>query len=94
MISQEIVDEVVARVEESSYLGEPIIQALREAYPDIRFTLCSNDDVSVNAKPVVERPGFKVYFVDSREHCACLTNNHETASGIVLAEIYDDEDDD
>jgi len=93
MISESIVDEVVSRVE-ASYLGEAVLDTLRQEYPDIRFTYCSFDDIAANAKPVSERPGFKVYFVDSREHCACLTNNHEIASGIVLAEVFDDEDED
>ena len=93
MISPEVVDQVIEKVE-ASYLGEAVIQQLRQAYPDIHFTYCSNDDVAVNAKPVTERAGFNVYFVDSREHCACLTNSHEIATGIVLAEVFDDEDDD
>lgn len=92
MISSDTVAEVVARVEQG-YLGEAMVQTLREAYADIRFTYCSDDDIAANAKPVAERPGFKVYFVDSREHCACLTNRHDIATGIVLAEVYDDEDD-
>jgi hypothetical protein len=93
MISESIVDDVVAKVE-ASYLGEAVLDELRQEYPDIRFTYCSFDDIAANAKPVSERPGFKVYFVDSREHCACLTNSHEIASGIVLAEVFDDEDED
>ncbi len=93
MISKTIVNEVVAKVE-ASYLGEALIQELREANPDIRFTYCSNDDIAVNAKAVTERPGFNVYFVDSREHCAYLTNDYDVATGIVLAEVFDDEDDD
>ena len=91
MISQGIVDEVVDKIEDS-YLSEAIVATLRQEYPDIRFTYCSDDDIPVNAMPVVERHDFKVYFVDSREHCACLTNNHDIATGIVLAEVFDEEE--
>ena len=91
MISQEVVDEVIAKVE-ASYLGEALLENLRQDYPDIRFTYCMDDDVAVNAKAVAERPGFNVYFVDSREHCLCLTNNYDIATGIVLAEVIDDDE--
>ena len=91
MISMETVNEVVSKVE-ATYLGEAVVQELRASYPDIRFTLCSYDDIAANAKPAVERSEFNVYFVDSREHCACLTNNEEIATGIVLAEKYDDDE--
>jgi len=92
MISPEIVDEVIAKVE-ASYLGEAVMDTLRNEYPDVRFTYCSIDDITTNAKPVVERPGFNVYFVDARQHCACLTNDHEIACGMVLAELYEEDDD-
>lgn len=92
MITEETVNDVVAKVE-ATYLGEAVVDILRRVYPDIRFTYCSYDDIPANAKPVSERPGFKVYFVDSREQCACLTNNHAIASGIVLAEVQDDDED-
>ena len=91
MISMKIVNDVISKVE-ASYLGEAVVQELRTAYPDVRFTLCSYDDIAVNAKPVIERSDFNVYFVDSREHCACLTNNGDIATGIVLAEKYDDDE--
>jgi len=92
MISPEIIDEVITRVE-ASYLGEAVLQDLRKDYPDIRFTYCSIDDITSNAKPVAERSGFNVYFVDAREHCACLTNDNEIACGMVLAETYEEDDD-
>ena len=91
MITKELVDDVVNRVE-SAYLGEAVMSELREHYPDVRFTYCMYDDVSANAKPVIERENFNVYFVDAREHCMCLTNDFDIASGIVLAEIFEDDD--
>jgi len=93
MIASETIDAVIAKIEGADYLGEAVVQELREAYPDIPFTLCSFDDIGANAKPVAERTEFKVYLVDSREHCACLTNNNDIATGIVLAEVEDDDED-
>lgn len=91
MINKELVDSVVSKVE-SAYLGEAVMNELRELYPEVRFTYCMYDDVSTNAKPVMETDKFNVYFVDAREHCMCLTNDFDIASGIVLAEIIEDDD--
>lgn len=91
MITSELVDDVVSKVE-ASYLGEAVMGELRDAYPDIRFTYCMNEDITANAKPAKECDGFNIYFVDAREHCMCLTNDYDIASGIVLAEVFDDED--
>jgi hypothetical protein len=49
-----------------------------------------DDDIMVNAKPVVERPRFNIYLVNSSDHCSVLSNDPEAASGIVLAEVIPD----
>jgi len=50
-----------------------------------------DDDIS-NAKPVMSDKDFNVYLVDGREHCLCLTNDYDIATGVVLAEVIDDEE--
>lgn len=67
------------------------VSALRQSYPDIHFTYCMDDDVT-NGKPVVETEAFNVYLIDGREHCLCLTNDFDVATGIVLAEVIDDDE--
>ena len=89
MISQELLDAVIRQAEQS-VLGEPLLASLRDAHPGAHFTLCMDDDIMVNAKPVAERPGFNVYLVNSSDHCLVLTNDPEAASGVVLAEIIPD----
>ena len=42
-------------------------------------------------KPVMEAEGFNIYLVDGREHCLAFTQSQEVASGVVLAEVEDDE---
>lgn len=71
-------------------LDESVVAALREAYPNVHFTYCMDDDIH-SGKPVLSRTGFNVYLVDSREHCLCLTDDYDTASGMVLAETFDEE---
>ncbi|ACO76408.1 hypothetical protein AvCA_01430 [Azotobacter vinelandii CA] len=89
MISQTLLDDVVRQAEQG-VLGESLLASLRSAHPGVHFTCCMDDDVVVNAKPVVERPGFNVYLVNSCDHCSVLTNDLDSASGIVLAEIIED----
>lgn len=89
MIAPELVMSIADLVAQQG-LDEATIQSLRASYPDIHFTYCSDDDIN-SAKPVLERPEFNVYLVDGREHCLCLTGNYNVATGMVLAEVVDDE---
>jgi hypothetical protein len=84
--TQSIADEVKAKG-----LDYETVAALRQSYPGIHFTYCMDDDVT-NGKPVLESAEFNVYLVDGREHCLCLTNDFDVATGIVLAEVIEDED--
>lgn len=89
MISQALIDDVIRRAEEG-VLDDTLIGRLRNAHPGIHFTWCMDDDIMVNAKPLVERPRFNLYLVNSSDHCSVLTNDCESASGIVLAEVIPD----
>lgn len=94
MISEEqiraIADTVTAyRVDESA------LAFLRSEYPDIHFTWCMDDDVADVAKPVATQAGpagqagFNLYLVDGRDHCLCMTNDPDVATGMVVAEVDD-----
>ena len=65
------------------------LSALRQQYPTIHFTYCMDDDLPNNA-PVFEHKNFNLYLIDGRDHCLCLTNDFEAATGIVVAEIIAD----
>jgi hypothetical protein len=70
-------------------INESVLATLRQAYPDIHFTYCMDDDIP-NNEPVLTHDDFNLYLVDGREHCLCLTDNPEVATGIVVAEIIPD----
>lgn len=72
-------------------VDDAVVSQLREQWPEIHFTYCSEDDIH-NGKPVQEADQFSLYLVDSSEHCLCLTNDFDTATGLVIAEHYDEED--
>lgn len=82
----EAVAETVARLG----LSEPTLALLRARHPDLHFTYCMDDDVGAET-PFAERPGFNIYLVDGREHCLKFTGDPAAATGLVLAEVSDDD---
>lgn len=88
MMTQEILDAVLTTTEKEG-LDESLISKFREQYKGIHFTYCMDDDVHY-PKAYAERAGFNAYLVDSRDHCSKLTTDVSIASGVVLAEVFDD----
>jgi hypothetical protein len=88
MITAEQTQEIAAKI---AALGvdETTVSALREQYQAMHFTYCMDDDLPNNS-PVVEHENFNLYLIDGREHCLCLTNDFDTATGIVVAEVIAD----
>jgi hypothetical protein len=88
MITKEEVNAIAAKIETLG-VDETTVSALRQQYQPIHFTYCMDDDLPNNT-PVIEHKGFNLYLIDGREHCLCLTNDYELATGIVVAEIIPD----
>lgn len=88
MITPQQTQEIAAKI---TVLGvdETTVSALRQQYQSLHFTYCMDDDLP-NNKPVIEDKEFNLYLIDGREHCLCLTNDYEVATGIVVAEIIAD----
>lgn len=90
MIQEETVENIKALLCEKG-VDDTVVGQLRVQWPKIHFTYCSDDDIH-NGKPVQVAEQFSLYLVDSSEHCLCLTNDFDTATGLVIAEHYDEED--
>lgn len=88
MITTDQVNEIAATIEALG-ADESTVSMLRQHYQPIHFTYCMDDDLPNNT-PVVEHQGFNLYLIDGREHCLCLTNDYQSATGIVVAEIIPD----
>lgn len=68
-----------------------LLADLRQRFPELHFTACSDDDVSPRYSPVAELPGHRLYLVaGSSGHCLTLTNDPGSASGLLLAATEDD----
>lgn len=86
MISQQTLEQIAGKINKNG-IDETTVGKLRSEYSELHFTHCDDDDIP-NNEPVLEQEKFNLYLIDGREHCMCLTDNFENATGIVLAEIY------
>lgn len=87
MIVPETLDRIASAV---AALGGPNEQAqatLKQAWPELRFTFCSDDDMPARLSPALQREGFNLYLVGGGEHCLSLTKDPEQAIGVVLASV-------
>lgn len=91
MIIDEALVAKVAEMASGKIVDDSLKGELKAAYPGIRFTLCSEDDIQAG-KPVLEADNFDIYLVGSSDHCLTLTNDFALATGVVIAEKFDDDD--
>lgn len=86
MIKPEEIEAISALLESEGTSGD-VESLLRTNFPEVRFTFCSTDDISVR-KPVMELPDYEIYLF-AGEHCLTLSNDYDAAIGVVVAEIDD-----
>lgn len=89
MIIDEALVAKVAELATGKIIDDTLKDELKQAFPGVRFTLCSEDDIN-SGKPVRESETFAIYLVGSSDHCLTLTNDFSLATGVVIAEIYED----
>jgi len=89
MLEAATLEQIAARVTAQG-LDETTLRALRAAWPELRFTCCSDDDICGPA-PYLRAETFNLYLLDAREHCPALTADPSVANGVVLAGVDHDE---
>jgi hypothetical protein len=66
--------------------------AMRQKFPGLHFSECSEDDVSPRYKAALSVEGYDLYLISGASgHCLVMTNHPESATGILLAAKVDDE---
>lgn len=65
--------------------NENALVGLKQIWPDLRFTQCSDDDMPARMPPALRRKKFNLYLVNGGEHCLSLTDDPLRAIGVVLA---------
>lgn len=87
MISAEMLEQVADSVSAVGELNEGALAGLKRCWPDLRFTLCSDEDMPARMPPALRRGGFNLYMVGGGEHCISLTTDPEQAIGLVVAQV-------
>ena len=86
MIAADTLSQIAQRAAQGA-LGETTLETLKQSWPDLRFTLCNDDDMPARMKPVLSEKRFNLYLVGGGEHCLSLTDDPERAIGVVLAQV-------
>ena len=89
-MQQEIVNRI-ATFTQNMDLNESTLSTLRKEFPEVHFTYCSDDDI-IDAHPAQTFDNFNLYLVDGNDHCLKFTSNVEAATGVVIAEVYESDD--
>ncbi|NBC46606.1 MAG: hypothetical protein GVY22_01160 [Gammaproteobacteria bacterium] len=90
MMTTDFLDRIEAIIHRAG-LSNDAVAALREALPEHHFTYCLDDDISAGIEPVRQCEGFNLYLIDASEHCLRFTRDLDSATGLVLAELSDDD---
>lgn len=85
MLNPETLERIASAASALSGLNEDALAGLKQIWPDLRFTLCSDEDMPARMPPALQRAGFNLYMVGGSEHCISLTTDPDQAIGVVLA---------
>ena len=82
MITALLLEQVAAAVTPQADQAE-----LRRQFPGVAITVCIDDDLPARFAAVRETAAARFYYLDAGEQCARLSNDAESASGIVVGLI-------
>lgn len=87
MIVPETLENIANTAAQLGELDEASLATLKQSWPDLRFTLCSDDDMPARMSPAVRRERFNLYLLGGGEHCLSLTDDPLQAIGVVVATV-------
>ena len=92
MIDQALMGSVMEFMESRSRDStDMLLQALRETFRGVHFSVCNDADVPPRLPAAAEGGFCRLYYVDSGGHCLRLTDDAEAATGLVVAMLDEDE---
>lgn len=86
MISPDMLSQIAQHAAQGA-LDESLLGTLKQTWPDLRFTMCSDDDMPARMKPALSENAFNLYLIGGSEHCLSLTDDPERAIGVVVAQV-------
>jgi hypothetical protein len=87
MIVAETLEKIANTAASFGDLNDKALVSLKQTWPDLRFTVCNDDDMPARLSPALRRERFNLYLVNGSEHCLSLTDDPLQAIGVVLAEV-------
>jgi hypothetical protein len=87
MIVHETLEHIATTAASFAELDENAMVALKQTWPDLRFTFCNDDDMPARLPPTLKCEKFNLYLVGGSEHCISLTDDPLQAIGVVVAEL-------
>lgn len=87
MIVPETLEQIANTAATIGELNEAALTTLKQSWPNLRFTLCCDDDMPARLPPALRRERFNLYLVSGSEHCLSLTDDPLQAIGVVLAGV-------
>lgn len=91
MITPEFLSRVCSALADGNAHQPDIAKTLREAFPGMSFSLCMDNDIPSRIPALAQGEGFALYGIDTSGHCASLTSSPESATGLAIALIDDEE---
>jgi hypothetical protein len=91
MIAAETLEQIASAAASLGELNDEAMASLKESWPDLRFTFCSDDDMPARMPSALQRENFNLYLVGGGEHCLSLTTDADQAIGVVLACVDEEE---
>lgn len=85
MIVAETLEKIANAAASFGDLNDDALASLKQTWPDLRFTLCNDDDMPARLPPALRREGFNLYLVNGSEHCLSITDDPLQAIGVVVA---------
>jgi hypothetical protein len=85
MLAADTLQQIAEATAALGALDDDALAGLKQRWPDLRFTLCNDEDMPARMPPALRRDGFSLYMVGGGEHCISLTTDPEQAIGVVVA---------
>ncbi len=90
MIIPETLEKIATVTASLSELNDDTLSLLKKSWPDLRFTLCHDNDMPARMPAALCRERFNLYLVNGGEHCLSLTDDPLHAIGVVVARVDED----
>lgn len=92
MIAPALLDGVLGHIAVNADTPDDILlRQLRETFSGVHFSVCRDDDMPSRMPFAAENLVCRLYYVTSGEHCLSLTTDSESATGLVVALVDQDE---